>query len=575
MLVSNHRKIYALGIIGLLHLVMVSFPAKAEEGRMLSLTGEQKSRLTEAENWKIVVRHDYGKAKKYKGIPIEKDCSHILEYGGWRVIPYNSPSCDAILEISVKGTPLGTSYTTGYHYTGARIEIEASVKVPDGEWDLRFSKSSASQSCPFFITGSYSSPESAPFKTVYYNNREFFSQLFSIVYLSKGIEPVSLAMKDSSLNKDIRAHVHYCAGETGDKRFVIPLLVSLANGTGDEKKEAVVALGKIGDPKAIPSLCIALLEDKDTDIRAKAAHALGEIGDPKVVDALSKALLEDKNKSVRLKSAEALDKIGWRPTSTREKVFYSLARNKKQDIVKMGKEVVPIFIEALNNPSSEIRQDSVEILGNLKAVEATESLCKVLLEGTAVPVRRKTVEALGKIGDPKAIPSLCIALLEDKNTDIRAKAAQALGEIGDPKVVDALSKALLEDNSKSVRLKSAEALGKIGDKKATEPLNQRLDTETDKAVRKAISDALFALGTEEKIPIEIRIELLRERKDWKKLKPILQEQATEKLVDQLKSRDRMIKKMVAEVLMERTGKFHLGTDYNAWKNWLEKKQPTN
>ncbi len=416
--VSNQKKIYVLGIIGLLYLIMVSFPAAAEVGKMLSLTEEQKSRISKAKSWKIEVHHDYGKAKKFKGIPIEKDCKQILEFSGWQVMSPDATSFDALLKIFVKGTPRGGSYTTGYHYTGAEIKIEASVKVPKKKWALTFSKSSASQSCPFFISGSYKSPESAPFNAVYYKNKGFFSQLFSIIYLTKGIEPLSLAMKYSSLNKKIRANVHYFAGKTGDKRFVIPLIVSIANETGDVKKEGIVALGKLGDPKAIPALCIALLEDKNNSIRATAAEALGQIGDPKVADALRKALLEDKIRNVRLKSAEAL--------------------------------------------------------------------------------------------------------------------------------------------------------GKIGSKKAIQPLNKRLNSETDKAVKKAISNALLALGAEEKVPIELQIETLKEKKDWKKLRPTLQEQTTDKLIEQLKSKDKIIKGMVAEILMQRTGKFDLGTDYNAWKNWSKK-----
>jgi HEAT repeat protein len=185
-------------------------------------------------------------------------------------------------------------------------------------------------------------------------------------------------------------------------------------------------------------------------------------------------------------------------------------------------------------------------------------------------VKKEAIIALGKIGDPKAIPSLYIALLEDKNNDIRERAAEALGQIGDPKVIDALSKALLEDKNKNVRLKSAEALGKIGSKKAIQPLHNTLSTETDNAVKKAISNALMALGAEEKVPIEFYMETLKERKDWQKLRPILQEQTTDTLIEQLKSKDKIIKTMVAEVLMQRTGKFDLGTDYNAWKNWSKK-----
>jgi HEAT repeat protein len=40
----------------------------------------------------------------------------------------------------------------------------------------------------------------------------------------------------------------------------------------------------------------------------------------------------------------------------------------------MGKEVLPVLIEALNHSNVSIRQGSVEILGDLKFAEATAPL---------------------------------------------------------------------------------------------------------------------------------------------------------------------------------------------------------
>jgi HEAT repeat protein len=53
--------------------------------------------------------------------------------------------------------------------------------------------------------------------------------------------------------------------------------------------QAAEALGKLGDPQAIPAL-IKALGDSDWDVRCAAAEALGKIGDPQAVPALIQAL---------------------------------------------------------------------------------------------------------------------------------------------------------------------------------------------------------------------------------------------------------------------------------------------
>jgi HEAT repeat protein len=56
-----------------------------------------------------------------------------------------------------------------------------------------------------------------------------------------------------------------------------------------ERRHAVEALGKIGDPRAVPVLAKAL-KDKHVNVRASAADALGKIGSPAALPALTDAL---------------------------------------------------------------------------------------------------------------------------------------------------------------------------------------------------------------------------------------------------------------------------------------------
>jgi len=718
----KHRYFQFVAIMGIFCFTMIFFVTETAATKTISLTETQKSTLATAVAWKVNIRHDYGKAEKYKGIPIEKDIAQIFQYAGWQIRPTDASAYDALFEIAITGKPQGCSYTTGYHYTAAEIKIEAVIAEPKKMWELKFDPSSARDSCSFFISGSYKEPERAPFNAAYRKNKGFFKQLFAVIYQSKGIEALSIAMKDASLNMDIRNYIQDFAGETGDKRFSILLLVNMTSENGSGKKAAITALGQLGDPKAIPSLSIALLEDKNAGVRAEAAQALGRIGDKQVAAVLAKALQEDQNKEVRHKAAQALKQLSWQPQSVKERVLYSLAQKKnkeiinlgkqalpviielldhkdseirkesalilgefksataaealarrlaedkvssvrvqaakalgligdpgsisslsialledkdrnvraeavqalgktgdskvtnviakalmedndktvrkqaaqalkqlswqpqsvkekvlyylalkkKKDILKMGKEALPVLIGALDSPDWNIREDSVEILGELGYAEAVEPLCRRLAEDKAFKVRSKAINALGAIGDPKAIPSLSIALLEDKNSTIRTDAARMLGKIGDPKAVDVLGKALMEDKDKTVRKNTIEALKNIGNKKAIPYLKRQLKKETDETVKKAINYALMGLGADVVIPLEIRIEKFKQTKDWTKLKLFLKEQKTPVLIEQLRTKDSLIKKMVAETLMERTGKFELGTDYTAWRKWYEK-----
>lgn len=82
----------------------------------------------------------------------------------------------------------------------------------------------------------------------------------------------------------------------------------VANGSPAAQRNAVEALGWIGDPAAVDSLLVAL-RNGTGDVRAEAAWALGEIGDPAAITALAAAAAADANTDVRLVASQALSRI--------------------------------------------------------------------------------------------------------------------------------------------------------------------------------------------------------------------------------------------------------------------------
>jgi len=220
------------------------------------------------------------------------------------------------------------------------------------------------------------------------------------------------------------------------------LILDLKYGSPDVREEAALALGQIGDEKAVDPL-IKALDDEVSWVRMRAAIALGEINDSKAIDPLIKAL-KDESPYVRMYAASSL--------------------------VYLGKtEYLSQVLTALKNENEDVR------------VEAAITL--------------------GEIGDTRAVDPL-IEALRDESDFVRMFAASALGEIGDPSAFEPLTVAL-RDGYWQVREEAAIALGKIGDVRAIEPLTYRASNDANSNVRGAALEALEKLEADEETSSQV------------------------------------------------------------------------
>jgi len=105
-------------------------------------------------------------------------------------------------------------------------------------------------------------------------------------------------------------------GERANWREVDPLILSAVDPLIEALKhdhywgvrvQSAIALGKIGDTRAVDPL-IEALKDKKIGVRFGSSCALGKIGDTRAVGPLTVAL-NDRDKHVRKAAAEALRKI--------------------------------------------------------------------------------------------------------------------------------------------------------------------------------------------------------------------------------------------------------------------------
>jgi HEAT repeat protein len=260
----------------------------------------------------------------------------------------------------------------------------------------------------------------------------------------------------------------------------------------DLKRRLVEAFGAAGAP-AVPAL-IQALGDSDWDVRCAAAEALGKLGDPQAVPALSVWAHAGEDAA-----RDALQTLGHPMLDLPQAVAQVAAHGAwgvliraltctqvREVVVGLGAPAVPALIQALGNSDSAVRRAAAEALGAIGDPQAIPALIQALGDDWG-NVRFAAAEALGKLGDPQAVPALIQALGDDWG-NVRFAAAEALGKLGDPQAVPALIQAL-GDSGWDVRCAAAEALGKLGDPQAVPALSVRAHAGED-----AARDALQTLG---------------------------------------------------------------------------------
>jgi HEAT repeat protein len=214
----------------------------------------------------------------------------------------------------------------------------------------------------------------------------------------------------------------------------------------------------------------------------------------------------------------------------------------------LGRHVVPLFVQALQDEDSEVRAAACWTLGKIGDPQAIPHLAQAL-QDEAWWVRKAACEALEAIGDPQAIPPLLQAL-QDEDWGVRAAACKALGKIGDPQAIPHLAQAL-QNEAWGVRAAACEALGKIGDPQAIPHLAQALQNEAW-WVRKAACWTLGKIGDPQAISLLLQA-LQDEAWEVRKaaceaLGAIGDPQAIPPLLQALKDEDRWVRKAACEAL---------------------------
>lgn len=230
----------------------------------------------------------------------------------------------------------------------------------------------------------------------------------------------------------------------------------------DIRKAAVIALGRIGNPDAVPALVEVLTNDDE--LAVVAAGTLGKIGDRRAFEAL-------------------LDLIGTPDVAIRQAVVAAI---NSLGHPEMAKRAVPL----LSDDNPYIRESAVKIAGYFGYRECTDLLlerCSDLEES----VRRAAIEHLPYLEDDR-VDAAIIEALENGTPQVRAAAANALAQIDRDVAMPYLLKAI-DDADPWVRYFAIRSIGNHRYSESLEALTQKAQTDAANHVRIAAIDSLGKL----------------------------------------------------------------------------------
>jgi HEAT repeat protein len=187
-------------------------------------------------------------------------------------------------------------------------------------------------------------------------------------------------------------------GEIGDAGAVEPLITILKHdGMRGVRWKTAESLATIGAPSVGP--LISALEHSDADVRWKAAIALGEIGDQRAIGPLIRQL-SDTDRFVKSRVAYALGMIGL--------------------------PAVHPLIRTLREGDGNLRWGAAIALGRIKDPQAVGPLIQALADKYE-NVRAEAAASLAAIGKPAIAPLICV--LKYSEGDMRIEVMNALGEL--------------------------------------------------------------------------------------------------------------------------------------------------
>ena len=310
---------------------------------------------------------------------------------------------------------------------------------------------------------------------------------------------------------DVRRAAAAALGQLDDSRAVEPLIAALHDHNIDQW--VIPALGRLRDPRAFEPLLTVLDQGHGGPKFGTAmavVNALGNLGDRRATPFLM-PLMHDKDYSVRRIAASALHQLGWAPVSADEAVAYAAAIDDWSACTSIGTAAVEPLIRMLVHEDPAVRGGAASALGLLDDPAAVPPLIGVLRDSDHF-VCKAAATALDQLGwEPAGKEGEVDYWIaqEDWTSDMRPKDWLQRLAESGPSAVEGLLR-LLGDPDRRYRSRAAWALGKIPDERAVLPLIARLYDDHIRVCRSAAL-ALVEMYHSGKLDEAAKAKILAER----------------------------------------------------------------
>ena len=291
-------------------------------------------------------------------------------------------------------------------------------------------------------------------------------------------QPLSVDGQPQQLNEDeatqlaeeLKLQIRNGEIPADDSDNIERMVAGLGDPRGLMRLTFAESLGVVGKA-AVPSLCRALSEHESVTVRRAAAKTLTLIEDPRALPVLLKALLNDSDPVVQGSAVGAMAAV--------------------------GAEAIDGLLGVLINPESTAMQLGLASWGlAFVGARAPEALRKAATSEHA-EIRCAAIAALGdqiqSLDDTEA-RSLVEQGLIDPDRDVRAEAATLLGKLHNPEWAAPLLEPMLADPEGQVRKNAALSLMKLQAKTSTSALETRLSQEDQTDVQAILRLAINQLN---------------------------------------------------------------------------------
>ena len=160
--------------------------------------------------------------------------------------------------------------------------------------------------------------------------------------------------------------------------------------------DLLAAIEKMGAAAVNP--LIESLQDKEGMVRKFAATLLGRLGDPRAIEPLGMALYD---------------------------LHHEVGKVSAESLARFGIPALEILVEALSHPEMWIRVHAIEALSRIKDVRVTPILLEMLHDPER-EVKKQVIQSLGTLKDPRSSSALQEIVSNRADRELHALAKQAL-----------------------------------------------------------------------------------------------------------------------------------------------------